>query len=318
MEKLDLNLLRVLEALFTQRSVSGAARALGVTQPGVSLALRRLRAHFGDELFVRQGAAMEPTLVAQRLIDPVMTVMASVRSDIVTAAPFDPARSERCFTLGLSDLGELTFLPDLMTALRERAPGVTVRSVTLAPPDLRRALADGSVDLALGFFLGLEGDNLFTQTLFEQGFVCLVRAGWRDGATTMSLEDYLSADHAMIEQEGRSQEVLERRIRALGLRRRTLLRSPHFLTVPLLIARSDMIATVPYGVARIFSRLAGLRFLPLPFDAPRIPIQQLWHRRSHHDPGTIWLRRLIADLFGGRDPMLDDDPVHPRPTSTVR
>ncbi len=307
MEKLDLNLLRVLEALFTQNSVSGAARALGVSQPSVSLALRRLRAHFGDELFVRQGARMEPTLVAQRLLEPVMNVMASVRSEIVAASPFDPVQAERCFTLNLSDLGELTFLPDLMTSMQERAPGVSVRSISLPPAELRRALADGSVDLALGFFKGLDGDNFFTQTLFEQGFVCLVRTGWKNGSQVMTLQDFLSADHAVVEQEGRSQEVLEQRLRAMGLRRRTLLRSPHFMTVPLLVARSDMIATVPWGVGRIFSRLGGLRFVTPPFDAPRIALQQLWHRRNHHDPGLVWLRRLIADLFRGRDPMGDRD-----------
>lgn len=305
MEKLDLNLLRVLEALFAQNSVSGAARTLGVSQPSVSLALRRLRAHFGDELFVRQGARMEPTPVAQRLAEPVMNVMASVRSEIVAASPFDPARAERCFTLNLSDLGELTFLPDLMTAMQEQAPDVSVRSISLPPAELRRALADGSVDLALGFFKGLEGENFFIQTLFEQGFVCLVRTGWKNGSHVMALEDFLAADHAVVEQEGRSQEMLEQRLRSLGLRRRTPLRSPHFMTVPLLVARSDMIATVPLGVGCIFSRLGDLRFVTPPFDAPLIPLQQVWHRRSHHDPGLIWLRRLIADLFGGRDPMVE-------------
>ena len=303
MDRLDLNLLPVLEALFAQRSVSGAARALGVSQPSVSLALKRLRVHFEDELFVRQGARMEPTLVGQRLFEPVMKVMTSVRSEIVAAAPFDPAQSERCFTLNLSDLGELTFLPDLMNAVRERAPGVTIRSVYLPPAELRRGLADGSVDLALGFLLGLEGDNLYIQTLFEQGFVCLVREGWRDGKQAMTLEDFLAADHAVVEQEGRSQEVLERHLRALGLHRRSVLRSPHFMTVPLLIARSDMIATVPFGLGRIFSRLGGLRFITPPFEAPLIPLQQLWHRRSHQDPGSVWLRRLVAELFRGRDPM---------------
>lgn len=305
MEKLDLNLLRVLEALFTQNSVSGAARALGVSQPSVSLALRRLRSHFSDELFVRQGARLQPTPVAQRLLEPVLNVMASVRSDIVGASAFDPAQAERCFTLNLSDLGELTFLPDLVTAMQEQAPGVSVRSINLPPAALRRGLADGSVDLALGFFKGLEGGNFYTQTLFEQGFVCLVRAGWKGGSQVMTLEDFLAADHAVVEQEGRSQEMLEQRLRSLGLRRRTLLRSPHFMTVPLLVARTDMIATVPLGVGRIFSRQGGLRFVTPPFDAPLIPLQQFWHRRSHHDPGLIWLRRLIADLFRGRDPMGD-------------
>lgn len=303
MDRLDLNLLPVLEALLTHRSVSGAARALGITQPSASLALRRLRAHFNDELFVRHGTRMEPTILAERLRDPVTQVMVSIRSDVVAAGPFRPESSDRSFTLALSDLGELTFLPDLMSALRKRAPNVLLRSVTLSPSELRQGLTDGTVDLALGFFLGLQGDNLFTQTLFEQGFVCLVRQGWSDGATAMTLDDFVGADHAVVEQEGRSQEVLEKRLRDLGLQRRVVLRSPHFLTVPLLIAQSDMVATVPFGVGRIFSRDGKLRVIEPPFAVPRIPLQQVWHKRSHRDLGSVWLRRLIAELFRGRDPM---------------
>lgn len=312
-ESLDLNLLRVLEALFTRRSVSEAARALGTSQPGVSLALRRLRAHFNEELFIRQGGEMVPTAGAQRLRDPVLRVMATVRTDIVTASPFDPRSSPRRFTIGLSDLGELTFLPHLMARLREVAPGVTLRSVTTTLTEMERGLADGSIDLALGFFLGLKGQNLFTQKLFEQGFICIARKGWGKGTGLMSLDDYLAADHAVVEQEGRSQQLLEDRLKELGLHRRVLLRSPHFMTVPLLVAQSDMIATVPLGVGCIYARLAELDMLALPFEAPVAPLQQLWHRRSHHDPGSAWLRRLVADLFLGRDPMgtQADDPGRP-------
>jgi DNA-binding transcriptional LysR family regulator len=308
MESLDLNLLRVLEALFTERSVSGAARKLGTTQPGVSLALRRLRARFGDELFVRQGAAMVPTLAAEALLEPVMRIMTTVRSDILTAASFDPEKSERYFTLALSDLGELSFLPTLMAALRERAPNLALRSVNLGPADLRRALADGTVDLALGFFLGLEGDALFTQTLFRQGFGCLARGGSGQDAP-ITLHDYLAADHVVVDQPGRSQEVLERHLVALGLSRRTVLRTPHFLTVPWLIAGSDLIATVPIGIGHIFAQFAPVRFAPLPFDAPEVALQQIWHRRSHNDPGSAWLRRLIAELFLRRDPVLTPESV---------
>lgn len=305
MELLDLNLVRVLEAMFTQRSVTGAARMLGVTQPSVSLALRRLRAHFKDDLFIRQDGVMVPTSVAEALSEPVMRMMASVRTELTVTEPFDTVSAQRCFTIHLSDLGELTFLPRLMTRIRLEAPGVSIRSLTLPQHELRGGLADGTVDLALGFFLGLEGDNLFTQTLFEQGFSCLVRSGWKNGTTVLTLADFLAADHAVVEQEGRSQVVLEQRLRALDLQRRIVLRSPHFMTVPLLIAQSDMMTTVPLGVGRIYSRIADLRLFDCPFDAPVIPLQQLWHRRSHNDPGSIWLRRLIADCFLGRDPTIE-------------
>jgi DNA-binding transcriptional LysR family regulator len=299
---LDLNLLKVLEVLFHHRNVSAAARALGVTQPSVSQSLKRLREHFGDDLFVRQGGEMSPTAAAERLRGPVMRIMTAVHSDIVPSGPFEPERSDRCFTLSLSDLGELSFLPDLMVALRKRAPRITVQSVTLPPRELRDGLIGGEIDLALGYFIEFDGDHLFSQKLFEQSFVCLVSEDHPTIRDTLSIEQFVQGEHAVIEQDGRSQEIFERRLVSLGIQRQIVLRSPHFMSIPLLIAHSDMIATVPLAVARIYTRLTRLRMLHLPFSCPSVELKQFWHRRSHTDPGTIWLRRLVAELFKGRDP----------------
>lgn len=303
---LDFNLLKVLEAVFIHRSASAAAEALSVTQPSVSLSLKRLRAHFGDELFVRQGGRMVPTAVAERLREPVARVIATVQSDIVPAGPFDPASSDRCFVLSLSDLGELTFLPDLMASIRRKAPRVTVQSVTLPTRELKGALVDGDVDLALGYFYGFDGDNLFSQKLFDQTFVCLARVDHPDIGDRLSVEQFIRAEHAIIEQDGRSQEVFERRLETLGLERHVVLRSPHFMSVPLLISQSDMITTVPLAVGRIYTKLTRLKMLPLPFQSPAVELKQFWHRRSHTDPGTVWLRRIVSKLFTGHDPTIGD------------
>lgn len=299
---LDLNLLKILEALFTHRNVSAAAQSLGLSQPGVSVALKRLRVHFGDELFIRQRGQMVPTATAERLRDTVLRIMSSIQSELVPAGSFDPERSDRCFAIGLSDLGELTFLPDLSAVLRERAPRVTVRSVSLPPRDLRMAMTDGAIDLAIGYFMEFDGENFFSQKLFEQTFVCLARTDHPVTGNVITLEQFAQADHAVVEQEGRSQEVFERHLASLGIERRIVLRSPHFMSVPLLIARSDVIATVPLAVARIYTQIIGLKMLALPFRSPSVDLKQFWHRRSHGDPGTIWLRRLVAELFIGTDP----------------
>ena len=166
--------------------------------------------------------------------------------------------------VSLSDLGDLVFLPDLVALLRDRAPGVTIRSVATRLPALFDGLADGSVDLALGHLTDLDSVNIFEQTLFSQGFVCLARNEHPLIGNSLSLDHYLSADHAVVVQEGQSQEVLESRIRELGIKRRLILHSPHFMSVPLLIARSDMITTVPLAVGRIYARMLGLKLLPLP------------------------------------------------------
>jgi DNA-binding transcriptional LysR family regulator len=177
-----------------------------------------------------------------------------------------------------------------------------VRSVSLPPRDLRMAMTDGAIDLAIGYFMEFDGENFFSQKLFEQTFVCLARTDHPVTGNVITLEQFAQADHAVVEQEGRSQEVFERHLASLGIERRIVLRSPHFMSVPLLIARSDVIATVPLAVARIYTQIIGLKMLALPFRSPSVDLKQFWHRRSHGDPGTIWLRRLVAELFIGTDP----------------
>jgi len=302
MAPLDLNLLRVLDALYAHANVSAAGRALGLTQPGVSLALRRLRQHFGDELFVRQSGVMAPTAFAEQLREPVMRTIATIRSDIVSVAAFDPAGARRRIAIGLSDLGDLVFLPDLIAVLRVKAPGITIRSVAAEPVDLLRGLADGTIDLAIGHLIDPDTAGHFEQTLFEQPFVCLVRPDHPTIGAELSLDQYLAVDHVVVTQEGRSQERYEHRVRELGLERRITLLSPHFMSVPLLVARSDMLTVVPLAVGQIYARLLGLRTLPVPFDVPAVELKQFWHRRAHTDPAVAWLRKEVAELFLGKDP----------------
>ncbi|WP_241127849.1 LysR family transcriptional regulator [Novosphingobium terrae] len=299
---LDLNLLRVLDAIFAEGSVSGAARVLGLSQPGVSLALRRLREHFGDELFFRQGGAMVPTALAEQLRAPVQQMMGTLRKDIVSAGHFDPALSERCFVINMSDLGGLSFMPDLVASCAALAPGVSLQSVDLGPDELLRALTAGTIDLAIGHLIDIDTTSLFEQTLFDHEFVCLVRDGHPTIGDGLTLDQYLAADHIVVRQPGRSQERFEHRIQELGYQRRIRLQSPHFMSVPLLVAQSDMIAVVPRSVGTIYAKVLKLKILPLPFHVAPVELKQFWHRRGHADPAVIWLRKQVADLFRGRNP----------------
>ncbi|MDO6415335.1 LysR family transcriptional regulator [Sphingomonas sp. BIUV-7] len=304
MGRLDLNLLRVLDAMFTHRSVSAAARALGLTQPGLSIALKRLRTHFGDELFVRQAGVMLPTALAERLREPTARTMATIRAEILPAGKFDPGRSERSFAISLSDLGDLVFLPDLVARLRTVAPGISIRSVASEPSVLFRGMAEGTIDLAIGHLTNLDTTSFYEQTLFEQGFVCLVRKDHPTIGDALTIDLFFNAEQIVVTQEGRSQERFEKRMRDLGRERRIALLSPHFMSVPLLVAQSDMITVVPAAVGRIYARLLRLRMLPIPFDVPAVELRQFWHRRAHADPAVTWLRKIVADLFVGRDPTL--------------
>lgn len=305
--RLDLNLLLVLDVLFTEGRVGTTASKLGVSQPTVSAALAKLRAFFGDELFVRSDGLMRPTPRAEFLQTPVRNLVAALENEILQAPTFEPQSSTRTFSIAMSDIGELVWLPTLIRCLAVEAPSVSLRSVSMKPEDLQSAMAIGQVDLALGYFPDFSGSAFFEQKLFDHPFVCMARTDHPRIDGPVSLEAFLSLDHAVVVQDGRSQEIFEDRMVELGLVRRVVLRSPHFMSVPILIANSDLITTVPRAVGRAYARVADIQLFSPPFDIPSIVLKQFWHRRVHADPAITWLRRRIATLFAGSDPSDNKD-----------
>ncbi len=305
MRRLDLNLLLILHALFEERSVTAVARRLQISQPTVSLSLSKLRGFFHDELFVRQGGKMQPTPFVEKIYESVRTIIETINREVLCEHDFDPLLTERAFSLSMSDLGELVFLPKILEALRVAAPRACVRCLAMPPVELQAAMANGGVDLALGYFPDLIGAGFYQQKLFEHSFTCLVR---RDHPTIdhdMTLDQFLAADHAVVAPEGRSQEIFERRMSELNLKRRIALRSPHITTVPLLVATSDLITVVPRAVGLLYARFASLKLVDPPISIPPIEIKQFWHRRVHNDPGVVWLRKLVAQLFLHQDSSAD-------------
>ena len=302
---LDLNLLLLLEALYAEGSVTAAAARLKTSQPTASFGLNKLRAALGDELFVREGAGMRPTPFAQQIEEPVSRILGIVRQDLLRQRGFDPKTSQRSFAFSTSDIGELVFLPEILSTLRREAPGVTLRCLSLPPDELQQALADGIVDIAFGYFPDLQGALIYQQKLFVHPFTCVVRADHPLIGDGLTLEQFASLEHAVVEQKGRSQEIAEHRMKELGIERRIVLRSPHFMSVPLLVASSDLISIVPLAVGRAYARIAPLKLVPPPFDIPLIELKQFWHRRLHADPGVVWMRGIIARLYLNRDPSVD-------------
>ena len=301
MAELDLNLLYVLVALDERRSVSGAARKLHRSQPGVSVALGRLRDFFGDPLFVRSGNGMQPTPRATTLIESARAVLARIGSDIVAEPQFDPSRSSRAVTLVLSDVGEVVLLPTLIKRLRELMPEAMVRSVTLPPTEVALQLESGEVDLAIGYFPDLKKYSFYQQALYTDTFASLIRSDHRMRADKLSIREYLQLEHAVVRAESRTEEVIESYLARRKIRRQVVLSTPHFASAPIIVAQSDLIVTIPEPLARYFSSVAaGVRVVQLPFDPPRIAIKQFWHRRFHHDARSRWLRALVCELFQER------------------
>src|SRR5258706_10839679 len=175
-QDVDLNLLRVFDAVLHEGGVTPAAARLGLTQPGVSNALARLRKLFGDPLFVRTPSGMDATPFARELAEPVRQALALLESALAHGPGFDPATSTRAFRFYMSDLGQIEFLPPLVERAQRVAPGVRLEAVALEVEDIGDALGAGALDLAVGFLPGL-GPPVRRQPLFRDPYVCLMRAG---------------------------------------------------------------------------------------------------------------------------------------------
>jgi DNA-binding transcriptional LysR family regulator len=296
--KLDLNLLRVAVTMLDAGSVSQAAKVLGISQPSVSESLAKLRDHFDDALFVRSRKGMSPTPRGAEIADAAREILLSVEQKLGARIPFDPARAHRPFTFALSDVGEMVFLPKLAGALAHASPETPVRSVSMPPAQLTKAMEDGDVDLAVGYFPDLKGRDFYQKRLFTHHFVCLLRNDHPVAGLTLTLEQFVELPHAVVLSEGRSQEILEQHLKELGLVRRVAIYTPHFLSIPALVAHSDMVVTVPHAMGIAYGKPKfGLRVIQLPFESPRIQLRQHWQTKYHKDARNVWLRGIVSDLF---------------------
>lgn len=293
----DLNLLPVVLAIAEEHSVSRAALKLGWSQPKVSIALAKLRRTLDDPLFVRGAMGMEPTPRALSLLAPTRDILSRVRNDVLMSAAFDPARTTRRFTFALSDIGEMTFLPKLLAYLQQHAPGATVVSVTLPPDAISEGLEAGEIDLAIGFFPDLKARNFFQQRLFTHTFISLINARHRIKGDQISMEDFLRVGHAVVRAEGRSQELFEQLLTRYRVERRIVLSTPHFMSIPFIIAATDLLVTVPYAVGESFLKIPSIRLIRPPLDIPKFDLKQHWHRKYHKDEANVWIRSVIAKLF---------------------
>ena len=298
MRKVDLNLLPIVLALYDEQNVSRAAQHLGMSQPAVSMALRKLRSVFNDQLFVRTPSGITPTPRAHGLVEVARPLVAQLYEELFNEDRFDATVSTRPFTFALSDVGEMVFLPKLLERLRANAPNAAIRSISMPPDGLAEGLESGEVDLAIGYFPDLRRQSFFQQRLFTHHFACLLRAGHPARQQRLSLDAFLAAEHAVVHAGGRSQEIFERFLERKRLRRRVVLLTPHFLSLPMIIARSDLITTVPHALALYFVQLSKeLAIAQPPFAISGFDLKQHWHRKYHHDARSRWLRQQVTELF---------------------
>jgi DNA-binding transcriptional LysR family regulator len=292
----DLNLLVVFDAVLRHRSVSRAAEAVGLSQPAVSNGLRRLREHFHDRLFVRTAEGMVPTPAAEALGGTVSAALAQIGAGLARRTAFDPRAERRTFTLIMTDIGEIVFLPRLLETAKRAAPGISFRTVHLPAPATRRALETGEADLAVGFVPDLSA-GVFQQRLFATEYVCMARADHPAIGDRVTRAQFMAATHAVADAEGTGHYVVAQALARLRPAPRIGLRVPQFLALPLIVGAGDMLATVPLPLAYELRRAANVKLLAHPLRLPRIEIRQFWHERYHDDPANRWLRETVVRLF---------------------
>lgn len=296
LKDIDLNLLNIFNELLRRRSVSAVARALDLSQPAVSNALNRLRTLLGDELFLRTSRGMDPTPFAEMLAEPIAFALSTIHSTINQRASFDPASSQRNFTVAMTDIGEIYFLPVLMDRLAKVAPDVTLSTVRNNAINLRDEMETGRVDLAIGLLPDLK-TGFFQRRLFDQRYVCLFRQGHPFGEEGISLDTFSAAEHVVIVSAGTGHGKVDELIEQARIQRKVKLRVPHFVAVGHILQASDMIAVVPERFAERTAKPFGLTYVPCPVPLPEISINILWHAKNHREPGNQWLRTLIFDTF---------------------
>jgi len=305
---IDLNLLVVFNELLKSGRVNVVASRLGLTQPAVSNALARLRRSLGDDLFVRTATGMQPTPLAEALAEPVAYALGAIHGALNQSVVFDPAKSRQTFTIAMTDIGEIHFLPDLMERLARAAPGVSIGTVRNQSIDLEREMEAGNVHLAIGLLPHLQA-GFFQRRLLTQSYVCLYRRGHGFDGRAVSIDDFSAADHIGIVAAGTGHGIVDEMLDRLGILRKIRLRVPHFVSVGHILRNTDMIATVPEVLAQRIAEPFGLAYQNHPVALPEISIGLYWHAKFHRDLANQWLRNLVCRSGSARSPDTGDAPA---------
>jgi len=300
LDRFDLNLLVAFEALMTEGQVTRAARRLHITQPALSGALARLRTVFGDQLFVKDGKSMRPTLRARELDAPIREALAKVRQAI-GRPNFKPESSSVTVRIATSDDLELTLISKVLKRVRSQAPcmKLVIRRVSGVFELPTQELASGALDLAIGPFpQGAHQPSgvIVSAPLYIDHLVCVTRENHPTIKRTLSQAQFLDAYHAVVYYPEGDMGIVDQLLMQRGAQRRKIAMTvPHFITAAFAAGQTDLIATMNSRVAEHLRRPAGVRVLDFPFESPKMNYGLYWHGRQTADPAHTWLREVIID-----------------------
>jgi len=298
LDRIDLHLIRVLHTVLTERSVSRAALQLGMHQPAVSAALKRLRDLAGDPLLVRSGAQMVLTDAAQAMIVPAAQILRTAEALFTDAHQFDARTSTLTFRIAASDYLDPLFLPRLVTDIKRQAPLIHVEIHALTrEADYRAQLAQGDIDLVIGNWLQ-PPEDLHLSRLFADEVVSVVsrehpavRRGWDEAG-------WLTAEHiAPTPTHPGARGIIDQILDSLGLQRNIVARCAYFGLIPLMVADSLLVLTTGRRHSERMAAQLPLAILPCPIAMPPLQYYLLWHPRSHQSSSARWLRERTREVI---------------------
>ncbi|AKA24645.1 LysR family transcriptional regulator [Pseudomonas chlororaphis] len=294
--QVDLNLLKAFEALHDESSASRAALRLGVTQSAMSAALRRLRELYGDQLFVRTGRGLAPTLRANQLKPVVSEALNKCRQSLAMVDPHASHYQGRSVAIGLSDDFEIAYGRRLIEEVARRAPKLRLIFRQSHSQIVGEALLQRGIDLAISAG-GFAERMLSRQVLGEGSYLCLADpASLRPGQQRIELDEFVAREHLLVSSQGFI-GITDEGLAALGLSRQVCASTTHFAALPHLLKGSQAVATIPAHAARSIAALTGLALLPCPLDLPRYPIELGWRTSAQIDPVVLKVREAIVASF---------------------
>ena len=289
----DLNLLKAFDALTNERAVTRAAGRIGLSQPAMSHALSRLRDLFADDLFVRTPTGMEPTARAREIAPLVAAAIEHIEAALNLGIGFDPAKSAGIFTAGMAEYAEVALVGRLAAGFADQAARATLRLTPLTGADAAEQLDRGAIDVAVAHLNTLPA-HVESMLLLRDPFVVVARRCQPIAGQQLSLEAYAALNHILVSPRGDTSGALDRILVDFGLRRRIALLVATYLALPVALAASDLVATVPSRTARQIAATAEIEIMPLPIDFS-MTVSMAWHRRAASEPAQAWFRALLID-----------------------
>lgn len=295
---IDLNLLKVLDVLLRERSVTRAGEVLGRTQPAVSNALQRLRTVLNDDLFVRGSSGLMPTPRAEAMREPLREIIALLENSLLGTAPFDPAAATGSYRISTPDRHTIAVIPMLLERLQKHAPHMSLQVITADRKQALDLLLEDRTDLALGW-IDNQPQHLSSDHMLDEGLFCVMRRAHplMKSRKKFDIDSVLSFPHLVVSATGERTAIFDDLLARQGLKRNAAVTLSNFTAVPDLLSRSNMIGVFTRLAADVFEKVFGLAKRPVPINVGKIVTQMVWNARVDRDEKHCWLRQQIKSVY---------------------